>query len=70
MRSMDSESPISLCQWESLWAELTGGEYSLHWKANMPHIFSIMTVWSRIIFAFFSFILSLVSLPALWNGKA
>ena len=37
-------SPISLfCLWEesSLWAELNGGENSLHWKANMLPLFSI-----------------------------
>ena len=29
----------------SLWAELNGGENSLHWKANMLPLFSIMTLW-------------------------
>ena len=28
----------------SLWAELNGGENSLHWKANMLPLFSIMTL--------------------------
>ena len=30
----------------SLWAELNGGENSLHRKANMLPLFSIMTLWS------------------------
>ena len=29
----------------SLWAELNGGKNSLHWKANMLPLFSIMTLW-------------------------
>ena len=29
----------------SLWAELNGGGNSLHWKANMLPLFSIMTLW-------------------------
>ena len=36
------------CLWyqrRSLWAELNGGENSLHWKANMLPLFSIMTLW-------------------------
>ena len=28
----------------SLWVELNGGENSLHWKANMLPVFSIMTL--------------------------
>ena len=31
----------------SLWAELNGGEKSLHWKANMLPLFSIMTLWNK-----------------------
>ena len=41
-------SPIShwLWQhWRSPWAEISGGENSLHWKANMLPLFSIMTMW-------------------------
>ena len=37
--------PISLVYGRSLWAELNGGEISLHWKANMLPLFSIMTLW-------------------------
>ena len=28
-----------------LWAEFNGGENSLHWKANVLPLFSIMTLW-------------------------
>ena len=31
----------------SLWAELNGGENSLHLKANMLPLFSIMTLWFK-----------------------
>ena len=31
----------------SLWAELNVGENSLHWKAHMLPLFSIMTLWCR-----------------------
>ena len=31
--------------WRSLWAELNDGENSLHWKANMLSLFTIMTLW-------------------------
>ena len=44
-----AESPISLLSMEALeelWAELNGGENSLHWKANMLPLFSIMTLWA------------------------
>ena len=30
---------------ESVGVELKGGENSLHWKANMIPLFSIMTLW-------------------------
>ena len=39
-------SPISISfvYGRSLWAELNGGENSLHWKVNMLPLFSIMTL--------------------------
>ena len=40
-----SVSYLSLVYGGSLWAELNGGENSLHWKANMLPLFSIMTLW-------------------------
>ena len=42
-----SVSYLSFVYGKSLWAELNGGEnnYSLHWKANMLPLFSIMTLW-------------------------
>ena len=40
-----SVSYISFVYGRSLWAELNGGENSLHWKANMLFVFSIMTMW-------------------------
>ena len=41
-----SVSYLSFVYGRSLWAELKGGENSLHWKANMLPLFSIMTLWS------------------------
>ena len=41
-----SVSYISFAYGRSLWAELNGGENSLHWKANMLPLFSIITLWS------------------------
>ena len=38
-------SYLSFVYGRSLWAELNGGENSLHWKANMLPLFSIMTLW-------------------------
>ena len=40
-----SVSYLSFVYGRSLWAELNGGENSLHWKANMLPLFSIMTLW-------------------------
>ena len=40
-----SVSYLSFVYGRSLWAELNGGENSLHWKANMLLLFSIMTLW-------------------------
>ena len=54
-RSMHSAFPgncsvsyLSFVYGRSLWAELNGGEYSFHWKANTILPFSIMTLtlWS------------------------
>ena len=39
-----SVSYLSFVYGRSLWAELNGGENSLHWKANMLPLFSIMFV--------------------------
>ena len=39
-----SVSYFSFVYGRSLWAELNGGENSLHWKANMLPLFSIMTL--------------------------
>ena len=39
-----SVSYLSFVCGRSLWAELNGGENSLHWKANMLPLFSIMTL--------------------------
>ena len=39
-----SVSYLSFVYGRSLWAELNGGENSLHWKANMLPLFSIMTL--------------------------
>ena len=33
-----------------VWAGLNEGENSLHWKANMLPLFSIMTLWSYDVF--------------------
>ena len=41
-----SVSYISFAYGRSLWAEFNGGENSLHWKANMLPLFSIITLWS------------------------
>ena len=41
-----SVSYLSFVYGRSLWAELNGGENSLHWKTNMLPLFSIMTLWS------------------------
>ena len=38
-----SVSYLSFVYGRSLWAELNGGENSLHWKANMLPLFSVMT---------------------------
>ena len=40
-----SVSYLSFVYGRSLWAELNGGENSLHWKTNMLPLFSIMTLW-------------------------
>ena len=40
-----SVSYLSFVYGRSLWDELNGGENSLHWKANMLPLFSIMTLW-------------------------
>ena len=37
---------LSFVYGRSLWAELNGRENSLHWKANILHLLSIMTLWS------------------------
>ena len=39
-----SVSYLSFIHGRGLWAELNGGENSLHWKANMLPLFSIMTL--------------------------
>ena len=41
-----SVSYLSFVYGRSLWAELNGRENSLHWKANMLPLFSIMTLWT------------------------
>ena len=41
-----SVSYLSFGNGRSLWAELNGGENSLHWKSNMLPLFSIMTLCS------------------------
>ena len=38
-------SYLSFVYGRSLWAELNGGENSLHWKTNMLPLFYIMTLW-------------------------
>ena len=40
-----SVSYLSFVYGRRLLAELSGGENSLHWKANMLPLFSIMTLW-------------------------
>ena len=40
-----SVSYLSFVYGRSLWAELNGGENSLHWNANMLPLFSILTLW-------------------------
>ena len=45
-----SVSYLSLVYGRSLWAGLNGGENSLHWKANMLPLFSIMTLWCWCLF--------------------
>ena len=45
-----SVSYLSFVYGRSLWAELIGGENSLHWKASMLPLFSIMTLWSQHIY--------------------
>ena len=40
-----SVSYLSFVYGRSLWAELNGGENSIHWKPNMLPLFSIMTLW-------------------------
>ena len=42
-----SISYLYFVDWRILWAELNGGENSLHWKANMLPLFSIMTLWMQ-----------------------
>ena len=42
-----SVSDLSFVYGRSLWAELNGGGNSLHWKANMLPLFSIMTLWDH-----------------------
>ena len=42
-------SYLSFVYGRSLWAELNGGENSLHWEANILPLFSIMTLWVRFI---------------------
>ena len=39
-----SVSYLSFIYGRSLWAELNGEENSLHWKANMLPLFSIVTL--------------------------
>ena len=46
-----SVSYLSFVYGRSLWAELNGGENSLHWKANMLALFSIMTLWFDVIWS-------------------
>ena len=44
LRSRELQRILSLfCLWEES-VELNGGENSLHWKANMLPLFSIMTL--------------------------
>ena len=38
---------LSFVYGRSLWAELNGGENSLHWKANMLPLFSIMALCTQ-----------------------
>ena len=54
-----SVSYLSIVYGRSLWAELNGGENSLHWKANMLPLFSIMTLWVKNLF-FFSSVLKVL----------
>ena len=49
-----SVSYLSFVYGRSLWAELNGGENSLHWKANMLPLFSIMTLWVKNLLSFSS----------------
>ena len=42
-----SVSYLSFVYGRSLWAELNGGENSLHWKENMLPLFNIMTLCSQ-----------------------
>ena len=42
-------SPTSKIALEEMWAELKGGGNSLHWKANMLPLFSIMTLWTHFV---------------------
>ena len=42
-------SYLSFVYGRSLWAELNGGENSLHWKANMLPLFSIMTLCFQVV---------------------
>ena len=46
-----SVSYLSFFYGRSLWAELNGGENSLHWKANMLPLFSIMTLWIKLVYS-------------------
>ena len=50
-----SISYISFVYGRSLWAELNGGENSLHWKAKTLPLFSIMTLWAVLLKTFFFF---------------
>ena len=47
-----SVSNLTFVYGRSLWAELNGGENSLHWKANMLPLFSIMTVIIAVVYIF------------------
>ena len=40
-------SYLSFVYGRSIWAELDCEENSLHWKANMLPLFSIMTLWHQ-----------------------
>ena len=42
-----SVSYLSFVCERSLWAELNGGENSLHWKANMLPLVGIRTLWGE-----------------------